>query len=225
MDCVLGVFAKEPRPGHVKTRLAAAIGFERAAALYEAFLRDFVPRLESLPVHRVLVYTPASGQHFFCQLADDRFELEEQQGTGLGARMAAFFETRFARGARRVVLIGSDTPDLPLASLERAFAELNRREIVLGPCTDGGYYLVGMNRWIPELFAGVNWSTGAVLAQTIRQINTIVARLTLLEPWYDVDRVEDVRHLSAEIGAASRRGRVLGLTHTEAVLRSLVELL
>jgi rSAM/selenodomain-associated transferase 1 len=221
MDRVLGVFAKKPLAGAVKTRLGLALGAEVAARLYEAFLRDFLPRLSCLPVRLVLAYTPPNGRDFFESLVGDRFKLEEQAGSDIGVRMANFFERQFECGATQVALVGSDSPNLPISRIEQAFVELDHRDIVFGPCDDGGYYLIGMSRMIPEVFEGIHWSEPGVFRQTVRRVAQLPLRLALLERWYDIDRLEDVSFLSAEIGAAHRAGRDLGLAHTEAVLRDL----
>src|SRR5438094_498419 len=176
MDRVLGVFAKEPQAGGVKTRLAATFGPRLAAQLYEAFLRDLLARLESLPMKLVLAYTPASGRMYFERWANGRFTIEEQTGADLGARMANFFQRQFERGADRVVLIGSDSPDLPTSRIEQAFVQLDRSDLVFGPSTDGGYYLVGMSRFIPGVFEGIDWSTERVFEQSMRRLGQLGLR-------------------------------------------------
>lgn len=217
---LLGVFAKQPLPGQVKTRLAQAIGDDAAARLYEAFLRDFVPRIAALPFARVLAYTPATAREYFRSLAGDDFELDEQSGADLGVRMATFFERRFRGGARQVVLVGSDTPDLPAERIEQAFAHLDCHDVVLGPCDDGGYYLIGMSRLIPELFTGIDWGGETVLTATVQRIANLSKRLFLLEPWYDVDRIDDLHRLLAGIEAGRCTGQEPDLRRTEIVLRS-----
>ena len=221
MHRVLGVFVKEPTAGNVKSRLAAVIGADPAARLYEAFLRDFLPRLEHLPVHRVLAYTPDTGKDYFENWLGDRFELEPQSGSDLGTRMSAFFERQFSRGARLVVLVGSDAPDLPIARIEQAFAELVHHDVVLGPSDDGGYYLVGMRRMIVDLFHGIEWSTAGVFDQTLQRLSELGIRPALLESWYDIDRPEDLYRLLAQMNDAGRLGRDPELLHTQTVLRCL----
>jgi rSAM/selenodomain-associated transferase 1 len=218
---VLGVFAKEPRPGQVKTRLAAAIGPDQAARMYECFLRDFLPRLVEIRAHRLLVYAPRKARGFFTEIAGNRFDLEPQSSGDLGARMARFFRRRFDRRADRVVLVGSDSPDLPLSRIDDAFAALDRSDIVFGPCEDGGYYLIGMRRMILPVFYGIDWSAPDVLGQTVRRIEGRSVDFTLLERWYDVDRAEDLQRLASEIDAARRAGRDLLLPRTEAALAML----
>ena len=221
MHRVLGVFAKEPVAGQVKTRLAAVIGAEQAARLYEAFLRDLLARLERLPVRRVLAYTPDSGKDYFGNWLGDRFELEPQSGSDLGERMSAFFERQFSRDARQVVLVGSDAPNLPIARIEQAFAELVHHDVVLGPSDDGGYYLVGMRRMIVEVFGGIEWSTSGVFDRTLQRLSELGIQPALLESWYDIDRPEDLFRLFAQMDAARRLGQDPELLHTQTVLQCL----
>ena len=223
---VLGIFAKEPRPGGVKSRLAATIGPERAAQVYDAFLRDLLERLRDFKARRAVAYSPPSAGDFFRTLVGDAFELEPQSAGDLGQRMLVFFEREFAAGAGRVVLIGSDSPDLPLDRIDHAFRLLENHELVLGPCDDGGYYLIGMSRLIPEMFAGIDWSTPAVFEQTMRQAGTLSVRTALLDRWYDVDDPKDLRRLAANLSIAADDSTVAAsLPHTVAMLRLLADLL
>lgn len=191
----LGVFAKLPTPGQVKTRLATAIGPDAAATVYEAMLRDVVRRLQAVRARRVLVYTPASGGAFFAAIGGRRFELAPQMGRDLGDRMTAFFDVEFARGSRSVVIVGSDSPDLPIEHIERAFAALDRHDVVVGPCDDGGFYLIGLAQPVRGLFDGVAWSRRDTLAQTLVQSHRLGLRTHTIDSWYDVDAIEDLHRL------------------------------
>ncbi len=222
MNSILGIFAKEPRAGEVKSRLAAVIGNEPAARLYDAFLRDLVARLPAIAATCVLEYTPATAHAYFAELCGGRFELEPQAAGDLGDRMAAFFGRRFAAGAQRVVLIGSDSPDLPLDRIERAFALLADHDVVIGPSHDGGYYLIGLRRLIDELFRNIAWSTHKVFARTMERIRPLGVTHAILDAWYDVDLPDDLNRLRAEIETARNAGRDSGVRHTEAVLRRIM---
>jgi hypothetical protein len=218
---VLGIFAKEPRPGQVKSRLAATIGADAATRLYDAFLRDLLPRLMTIDATRVLAFASPADHDFFRVLCGEYFELELQVGSDLGARMATFFQNQFARGASRVILVGSDSPDLPLQRIEQAFARLDDQDVVVGPSDDGGYYLVAMRKLVCDIFAGIEWSTANVFTQTAQRLRQIGVRYSLLEPWYDVDLPDDLRRLNQEIMTAHRAGRDSTLAHTEDLLREL----
>ena len=132
--------------------------------------------------------------------------------------MAGFIEQQLSLGADAVVLVGADSPTLPVAYIEQAFAELRRADVVLGPAMDGGYYLVGCGRRVPPIFHGIAWSTGQVLAQTLARLEDRSWRLALLPPWYDVDTSADCGLLRTHIAALRRAGVDPEVPHTEALL-------
>jgi rSAM/selenodomain-associated transferase 1 len=221
-DRVLGIFAKAPRPGAVKTRLAKSLGDEAAARLYEAFLRDLLERLQAVNAHRVLAFASESDAAYCTGLCGSGYELTVQIGVDLGARMAAFFQQQFAAGARRVVLVGSDAPGLPVERIEKAFCELQYRDVVIGPCNDGGYYLIAMRRLIDSAFCDIDWSTDRVFQQTINRLHERQVSHSVLDPWYDVDISRDLLRLNLEIAALRQAGDRLSLRHSEAVLGPLL---
>jgi rSAM/selenodomain-associated transferase 1 len=217
---VLGLFAKWPTPGMVKTRLAHG-DTTWGARVARAFLLDALQRFAVVDALRVLVFAPAERQADFATLAVDRFLLAPQTDGNLGRRLTAFFQRQFDAGARAVVAIGADSPTLPVDYVERAFAELEEADVVLGPTTDGGYYLIGCKPDHPPLFDNIAWSSGRVLADTIAALSGPRWRLALLPPWYDVDRPEDWELLRGHIAALRRAGIDPAAPHTEALLSSL----
>src|SRR5262249_38779430 len=144
---VLGLYAKRPDAGRVKTRLAAETSPGWAAAVADAFLRDTADRLAASADRRFLVHDPPAATPLFAELAGGRYDLEPQGPGDLGRRLAAFTARRFEAGAAAVVLVGADSPTVPPAFVERAFEELRAANVVLGPAADGGYYLLGCSRW------------------------------------------------------------------------------
>ena len=216
---VLGLFAKEPRPGQVKTRLAAATSLAWAARVADAFLRDQLERLARIPARLVLAFTPASARPFF-ESVSGSFALTPQVEGDLGQRMRAFFEQQLAGGADAIVLLGTDSPTVPLAFVEQAFRELKQADLVLGPATDGGYYLIGIGRRLPPIFEGVAWSTRRVLAETIERLDDPAWRLALLPPWYDVDTLDDWNLLRGHLAALQRAGHAIDVPHTHALLNA-----
>ncbi len=136
----------------------------------------------------------------------------------LGRRLRAFFANQFAAGARAVVAVGTDSPTLPLEYIDRAFAELRNADVVLGPATDGGYYLVGCGPDHPPLFDNIAWSSGHVLADTVAALSDPRCRLALLPPWYDVDTPDDWEMLCGHIAALSRADIDPTVPHTEVLL-------
>jgi uncharacterized protein len=190
MSDLLIVFVKSPRPGLVKTRLAAAVGAVHAAALYRAMAERVLRETAS---HRRVVFfdPPDSGADIGTWLPT---ETCRPQSTGdLGARMASAFQWAFDGGADRVVLIGTDVPALSGDDVSGAFDALTRHDLVLGPAFDGGYYLIGLRQPAPALFDGITWSTPAVLGQTLELAESLGLTTTPLAARGDVDTVDDLR--------------------------------
>jgi rSAM/selenodomain-associated transferase 1 len=213
---VLGLFAKWPDSGAVKTRLGR--GPDWGARVARAFLLDTLLRLTNVDARRVLVFTPDSTEAMFADLAGDRFVLTPQGDGDLGARMAHFFEREFTLGAEAIVLVGADSPSLPIDYVVDAFDRLNRADVVLGPATDGGYYLIGCRHRLPPVFDGVAWSSAEVLAQTIARLSDPQWRVSLLPPWYDIDTPESWEMLRGHVAALRRAGEDPGLPSTEDLL-------
>jgi len=205
----LGIFVKQPVAGAVKTRLAREIGDERAAELYAVFLNATVAQHRHTAERRVLCFAPREAEAFFQSLSQGDYELWPQPEADLGERMRAFFAEHLRREDDRVVVIGSDSPTLPLEFVEQAFHLLGERECVIGPATDGGYYLLGLRGRLLPLFQEMSWSNDRVLEQTIDRLETAGCVPALLPVWYDVDTADDLRFL---------RGHVRALRHAETPL-------
>jgi rSAM/selenodomain-associated transferase 1 len=213
---VLGLFAKHPAPSQVKTRLAAATSPEWAAQVAAAFLADLLGLLPSINARRIVAFSPADARPYFAA-ASRHFELVPQGDGDLGCRLERFFVAQLAAGAEAVIVVGADSPTLPLAFIEQAFDRLSSSDVVLGPATDGGYYLLGCARRVPPIFDNIHWSGSTVLAETIVRLAGVSCRLSLLPPWYDVDTVDDWRMLCGHVAALRRAGIDPGVPHTEAL--------
>jgi rSAM/selenodomain-associated transferase 1 len=212
---VLGVFAKQPVPGRVKTRLARETSPAWAAQVAAALLADVLQRVSTVAARRVIACAPAEAQEWFAALAQDRFELTAQADGNLGERLQQFFA---AQQANAVVVIGTDSPTLPVAFIEHAFEQLATADLVLGPAGDGGYYLIGCGRQLPPVFDGIAWSSPSVLGETVRRLADPSWRLALLPPWYDVDTLADWRMLCGHVAALRRAGVDPGVPHLEAMM-------
>ncbi len=195
----LGVFAKAWRPGYVKTRLAAQIGAVAAARLYAAMVHATLVRMEQVGDQRSLWFWPPENRDDFQPLATDQWKLREQPSGDLGARMACFFQS--IPGARNV-LIGSDSPNLPVEFLNGAFTTLADHDVVIGPSEDGGYYLIGMRCECDYLFREMPWSTPDVLVETRKRLVANRTPFAMLPPWRDIDRLDDVLWLRELLQAA-----------------------
>ena len=197
------VFAKAPRPGAVKTRLARDVGEAEAARLYETMVRATLEELRHVPAHLVLCYDPPDGRRELEVLGGDRVDAWASQGSGdLGDRMNRMLEWALGNAGSAVV-VGTDAPSLDRHVVERAFEALGSADLVLGPASDGGYYLLGLHRPEPHLFDRISWSTPTVLAETLERAAELGLRVTLLEVLRDVDTAAD---LTPELAAALAGG-------------------
>ncbi|WP_218931972.1 TIGR04282 family arsenosugar biosynthesis glycosyltransferase [Adhaeretor mobilis] len=196
--CCLGVFAKHWTPGKVKTRLGTSIGDQHAAEVYRLFVATTLARLRRLTANRVVAFSPDEKEAAFRSIATD-WNLQSQGSGDLGNRMARFFEAQFAAGYKRVVLLGTDSPNVPLEYIEQAFDMLSENEAVFGPSEDGGYYLVGLSRPLSEAFQGITWSTSEVWHMTQERLRHAGATYLMLPSWYDVDTLADLQRLRSDL--------------------------
>lgn len=203
MTTQLGIFAKACSPGRVKTRLAAGVGEENAATIAERFLHTLVDRLAGTTKQKVIGFAPANSGDWFRERFDDTWELQPQCEGDLGDRMRHYFATAFAKGAERVVLLGADSPNLPLEYVEQAFEQLKTQRLVLGPTGDGGYYLIGASGVVPPVFDAMPWSSNQLWQATETELKAIDWRegdqWSRLPSWYDVDTIEDLQRLQADL--------------------------
>jgi len=196
----LAVMAKAPIAGLVKTRLAPPFTLEQAAEFYRALLIDQLEHLTALRIADLNVaFTPGEALALIESVMPARYQCFPQHGDDLGERMNCVFAELARRGHRNVVLIGSDLPPVPLETLHDAFAQLSadHHRVVLGPSRDGGYYLVGMNQPVPQIFSGMTWSHERVLARTSEKLSHLGVDFRLLPEWFDIDSVEDIVRLQA----------------------------
>jgi rSAM/selenodomain-associated transferase 1 len=224
---VLGIFGGRPDPGRCNTRLAGEFGPETAAAIEEAMLFDLLDtwsgdRVLAPGGRRVLAYAPADAGPWFDARVPEAFALQPQAEGNPGARRHAFFAGEFDDGATRVVMIGSDTPALDPSVVVSALLCLDGRDVVLGPSTDGGYYLVGCRGEVAPIFEGVAWGTPNVLAETIDRLNATGLSLAVLPPAYRVDTPTGWRTLAGHIRALRRAGVRPDLPRVEALMERTV---
>lgn len=186
---LLLIFTRNPVLGKCKTRLAAKVGDEVALAIYVFLLNHTHSITRELQAVKQVYYTEFIGTHDLWEEGD--YEKYLQQGPHLGARMKHAFASGFKSGHERIIIIGSDLHDLSQNDLEMAFEALENHDAVIGPATDGGYYLLGMNNMIPEVFENKDWGTETVFEATMKELKT--HKVAVLEARNDVDRYEDIR--------------------------------
>ena len=188
------VFAKAPRPGYVKTRLAAEVGAEHAVRIYRTIGRATVDALRGGESRLLVYYDPPEDEAVVEMrewLGSQGVEYRRQRGDDLGSRMeGAFAECRAE--AEKVCIVGTDIPGIGADTVSEAFRALEENDVVVGPATDGGYYLLALRSPMAELFRDVPWSTDAVLEITLERAAEIGASVKLLEPKNDVDAASDV---------------------------------
>ncbi len=179
------LFTRYPEPGRVKTRLIPALGAEGAAGLHRRLT------MRALRVAESVCFDGGTEPAMRHWLGDEK--LFRPQGEGdLGARMSRSFEESFQEGSPGTVIIGADCPELKSNLLAAAFDQLSTHPVVFGPATDGGYYLAGLTRAVPELFRGPAWGTETVLADSLQILARVGLKPLLLDRQDDVDRPEDL---------------------------------
>jgi len=188
------IFARLPREGEVKTRLAVGVGQMKAVEIYATFAEHAFEigeylRQASVNVH--LFYDPLASPNEIRSWIKHPFDVVPQNGPTLGDRMKNAFERTFQDGADASIIIGTDVPELDHATVKEAFKLLKKHEVVIGPSTDGGYYLLGMRSPAKDLFTGIEWSTQSVFERTRERLKEAELSFSLLKTLTDVDTPED----------------------------------
>lgn len=196
------IFAKAPIPGAVKTRLCPPLTPDEAASLHGSLVLDAIERTKGLQGIALYVAGAPDLAHPFFKVMEGRYgaHLLEQRGPDLGARMRQALQDAFDQGAQTALLTGTDLPTLPCARLTEALALIKTHDIVLGPTTDGGYYLIGLRKMVSTLFEGIVWSTASVFAETKKKVEAAGLSLGLLPECRDLDTLEDLKHFISQCG-------------------------
>lgn len=184
------IFLKNPVAGKVKTRLAKSIGDEAALKVYLNLLKHTDETVSGLSSDKRLYYSDhIPDKNIFFHENNGAFL---QQGRELGERMAAAFLETFREGYEKVVIIGSDCMQLKKENIQSAFNALDRKDVVIGPAEDGGYYLLGLKKLYPDLFLNKTWSSPFVLTETIQSVKNLGLQWALLPKLADVDEYSDL---------------------------------
>lgn len=196
------IFTRYPEPGKAKTRLIPVLGKEGAANLHRLMAQRTIATSLVLQNSRELSvaihYTDSSQQLMQEWLGTDVIYHQQSDGD-LGARMSAALQKSWDLGIDKVVIIGTDCPKLKSEIIAKAFDELSEKDLVLGPAKDGGYYLIGLRRIIPELFDGIKWGTDEVFAETLAIAQKLSLSIAVLPVLADIDRPEDLLGLDINI--------------------------
>lgn len=189
------IFTRYPEPGRTKTRLIPALGAVGAAEFHRRLTEETLRTGREVESGRGLqleIHYEGGGESLMRAWLGEQLTFRSQGEGGLGEKIQRAFYRAFETGARRVVIIGTDCPDLSAQILGDAFDALSGCDVVIGPASDGGYYLIGLSRSIPELFAGIEWGSERVLEQTLHKAQRAEARYELLARLSDLDRPEDL---------------------------------
>ncbi|MFC1561751.1 TIGR04282 family arsenosugar biosynthesis glycosyltransferase [candidate division KSB1 bacterium] len=201
----LVIFAKYPEPGKVKTRLSPELSPVTAAHLYRAMVEDITAEHIGSELYDTILYVdPDAARAFFRDLFGPNVIIRTQKGNDLGSRMMNTFAETFKAGYENTVIIGSDCPGITFGTVRRAVRSLKNNRVVIGPSEDGGYYLIGMSRLVPELFCDMEWSTENVFRQTVSRLDAMEITCSLLEKKYDIDSFHDLENLRDDIS----RGKI-----------------
>ncbi len=190
------IFAKVPQPGRVKTRLLGTVSPQKAAEIHRASLEDTIELAARVPGCRKELFVAGSPREVARLAASLRlppdWQVSVQRGRDLGARLHQAFASLFSAGCRKVVVIGTDTPWMGATRITQALRCLDTAQVVLGPTSDGGYYLVGARCLVPVMFRGIPWSTPQVLQRTQGALQKARVRFRLLPRDFDLDRPQDL---------------------------------
>jgi rSAM/selenodomain-associated transferase 1 len=209
----IGIICKAPQPGRSKTRLATVIGDVAASELSACFLRDVAASIEAVPEalgrRGYGVYAPAGTEDIVRHLLPKGFGLLLQAGDDLGHVLLGATRTLLDAGHDCVVLVNGDSPTLPTDLLVQAVKTLRAPgdRMVLGPASDGGYYLIGLKHPHRQLFTQIAWGTDTVARATCERAAEIGLATALLAEWYDVDDIQTLRWLQDELAGHSTRFR------------------
>ena len=224
--CALAVMTKAPRAGQVKTRLVPPLTADEAAELNKCFLRDTASGISSATMNNdasgIAVYTPIGAESAYNDILPGDFSLLPQRGVDFGERLCFAAQDLFRCGFDSVCLIDSDSPTVPAENFSKAVELLkpNGDRILLGPCDDGGYYLIGLKKPHRALFERIDWSTKRVFDQTLHRAREIDLEVELLPTGYDIDDAASLRRLCNEVLSDNVRTDIA--PHTREFVRELV---
>jgi len=186
----LVIFVRNPVLGQVKTRLAMDIGEERALEIYIELLQYTLEITRKLSFRKFVYYADEISDYDLWSVPG--YTKRKQSGNNLGERMLNSFKELFDQGFTQIIIIGSDCLQLRTETLEQAVALLESNNAVIGPARDGGYYLLGLTKFYPDLFINKPWSTDKVFAKTISDFKKQAISYALLEELRDIDTVADL---------------------------------
>ncbi|MBI5663861.1 MAG: TIGR04282 family arsenosugar biosynthesis glycosyltransferase [Nitrospirae bacterium] len=205
---VLITFVKAPVPGTVKTRLQADIGAEKTVKIYKSFVTALTSQCSRIiGVDKLLGCAPSDDHPFLKKIAATNcMETFNQHGDTLGARIFNAFSHCAQKGYSEIVLIGSDSPSMPPAFIKQAFSELQKNDLVIGPCFDQGLYLIGVRESkINRLARILQLDTGKDVSMILKRLSRTNITFTMLPFWYDVDNIDSYQFLKLHLSYLNKK--------------------
>ena len=196
-DTAIIVFTRFPIEGKVKTRLAKNMGNKFAVSFFRACAEHTFKELlkvEEMGSDLFLFCSEENEIEQVMKWAGNNFKYNSQQGSDLGIKMYNAFSTVFKEGYKKVIIIGTDAPDVSMNLMQSAISVLDNYSVVIGPANDGGYYLLGFKSKLIDLFSGIEWSTDSVFDNTIEKLNHSKTNYFMLDRLTDIDTVEDLQY-------------------------------
>ena len=196
-DTAIIIFTKFPVEGKVKTRLAKNMGNKFAVSFYRVCAEHTFKELVKVKETGSELFLFCSEENEIEQVmkwAGKDFNYYSQQGNDLGLKMYNAFDTVFKRGYKKVIIIGTDAPDVSMKIVQSAILVLDNYSVVIGPANDGGYYLLGFKLKLIDLFSGIEWSTNSVFDNTIEKLKNSKINYFTLDELTDIDTLEDLQN-------------------------------
>ena len=189
-------FVKYPKVGDVKSRLSKDLDPSITVELYRCFVKDLLKMLNTTSYSIFICFYPSNYLNNFKQWLGNKYNYIPQEGEDLGQRMENCFNYIFTKKFDQLIVIGSDSPDLPNEILNQAFLKLQTHDAVIGPSLDGGYYLLGFNRacYSPNFFKDVSWGKDTVFAKTKKRFLDEKLSFFILPVWGDIDTFQDLEN-------------------------------
>ena len=188
-NSLIMVFVRNPELGRVKTRLAKTIGDQAALEIYEILSKHTAKIISEIDSDKLIFYSEKIQDNDIWTVINCKKQIQTKGD--LGQKMLDAFQYGFSLGYKKIIIIGSDLYSLRPKHIESAFEQLENYDVVIGPALDGGYYLLGLNSVIPEIFKQKQWSTSSILKDTLSDLKKF--NVNLLKPLNDIDTYEDLK--------------------------------
>jgi uncharacterized protein len=199
-NCLI-IFTRYPEAGKSKTRLIPALGADGAALLHQQMAEYTVEQancLQQILAVDIEVWFVGGDLDLMTAWLGNDLVVQQQPTGDLGDRMCAAMKSAFSKGYQAVVIVGTDCPDLDASLLAQSFRALQHHQLAIGPAIDGGYYLIGLQSLVPELFVGIHWSTATVLQETLEIADQLDLKPLLLPCLPDIDVPQDLDYLAGK---------------------------